>query len=87
MISAILLLSNVLQVFPSTSTAGNISLTEHSITYQFQVSASVNFGQTSNEGDLSPFSPNTAVFVPRPGIYVSIGSKKGGCITKSMHEL
>ena len=56
-----------LQVFPSTSTVGNISLTEHSITYQFQVSASVTVGQTSNEGDLSPLSPNTTVFIPRPG--------------------
>ena len=60
------------QAFPSTSTAGNISLTVHSITYQFQVSASVNFGQTSNEGDRSPFSPNTAIFVPRAGIQTSI---------------
>ena len=48
-------------------TAGNVSLMEYSITYQFQVSASTNFGQISNEGDLSDVTANTIMYIPMPG--------------------
>ena len=56
-----------LKVFPSTITTGNASLIEHSITYQFQVSASINSGGTPNEGELSALSANTTLFIPMPG--------------------
>ena len=58
---------NLLKVFPSTITSGNVSLIEYSTTYQFQVSASTNFGQIPNEGDLSSVTANTSIFVPMPG--------------------
>ena len=56
-----------LQEFPGTATAGNITLTHHSISYQFQVSAAVTNGQTLNEGDRSTVTAGTILFVPEPG--------------------
>ena len=56
-----------LQEFSGTATAGNITLTDHSISYQFQVSAAVMNGQTLNEGDRSTVTASTVLFVPDPG--------------------
>ena len=56
-----------IQSFSGTATAGNITLTNHSITYEFRVSAAIMYGQTLNEGDLSTVTASTTVFVPEPG--------------------
>ena len=61
-----------LKVYPSTINSGNISLIDYSITYQFQVSASTNFGQTPNEGELSDVTANTIIFIPMPGTKASL---------------
>ena len=55
------------QEFPGTARVGNVTLTDHSITYQFQVSAAVGNGETFNEGDLSIITASSTVFVPEPG--------------------
>ena len=57
-----------MQVFPGYARAGNITLVDHSVTYQFRVSASVAVDQTFNEGDLSTVTINSTLFVPEPGI-------------------
>jgi len=54
--------------FPGTATAGNVTLTDHSISYQFQVSAAVMNGQTLNEGERSTITASTVLFVPEPGL-------------------
>ena len=59
-----------MQSFPSTVTSGNITLSNYSISYQFQVSASTSYGQVANEGELSPISANATIFVPEPGNHV-----------------
>ena len=55
------------QVFPGSATAGNVTLVDHSLTYQFRVSAAVIVSGDINEGDLSAININTTLFVPRPG--------------------
>ena len=55
------------QEFPGTATAGNVTLTDHSISYQFQVTAAIMNGQTLNEGDRSSITTGTILFVPEPG--------------------
>ena len=55
------------QVFPGSARAGNITLEDHSVTYQFRVSASIMVGQSLNEGELSFITANTDVFIPEPG--------------------
>ena len=62
------MLQNLTQVFPGSARAGNITLVDHSITYQFRVSAAVMVGQTVNEGELSAVSLKTTLFVPNPGL-------------------
>ena len=57
-----------LQVFPGSARAGNITLEEHSITYQFRVSAGVVEGDVINEGELSDISVSSTVYVPEPGM-------------------
>ena len=56
-----------IQSFSGTATAGNITLTNHSITYEFCVSAAVMYRQTLNKGALSTVTASTTVFVPEPG--------------------
>ena len=56
-----------MQVFPGSARSGIITLVDHSITYQFRVSASVMLAQTFNEGELSVVTPSATLFVPEPG--------------------
>ena len=58
---------SLIKVFPSTITSGNVSLIDYSVTYEFQVSASTNIGQTPNEGELSDITADTIIFIPMPG--------------------
>ena len=67
-----LILDLSLKVFPSIITSGNVSVVDHSITYQFQVSASTNFDGTPNEGELSTITANTTLFIPMPGTKAAI---------------
>ena len=56
------------QSFSGIATAGNITLSNHSITYEFRVSAAIMTGHTLNEGELSTVSASSTVFVPEPGM-------------------
>ena len=47
--------------------AGNVTLVDHSVTYQFRVSAAIMSDGNINEGDLSSITTNTTLFVPMPG--------------------
>ena len=55
------------QHFPASATAGNVTLTDHSVTYQFQMTASTFLGRVENEGNLSTITPESTVFVPESG--------------------
>lgn len=54
-------------MFPGSARAGNITITTHSVTYNFVVSAAVMAGQTVNEGEPSAATVRTTLFVPDPG--------------------
>jgi hypothetical protein len=56
-----------LQVFPGSAMAGNVTLVDHSVTYQFRVSAAIIASGDINEGELSTITINTTLFVPEPG--------------------
>ena len=58
-----------LQVFPGSARAGNVTLVDHSVTYQFRVSAATIESGDINEGELSAITINTTLFVPKPGAY------------------
>ena len=60
---------SLIKVFPSTITSGNVSLIDYSVTYEFQVSASTNFGQTPNEGELSDITADTIIFILGASIF------------------
>ena len=45
---------------------------EHSVTYQFRVSAAVIESGDINEGELSAITINTTLFVPKPGACFTI---------------
>lgn len=57
-------------MFPGSARAGNVTLEDHSVTYQFRVSAAVMVGQNINEGELSAVTANTTLFIPEPGAFV-----------------
>ena len=57
------------QLFPGSATAGNVTLTDDSVTYQFQVTASTFVGRVENEGNLSTITPESTIFVPERGRY------------------
>ena len=61
-------------MFSGTATSGNITLTQHSVFYQFQVSAATAYGSGVNEGSPSTVTANTIVFIPEPSeiLYTSI---------------
>ena len=56
-------------MFPGSVTAGNVTLVDHSVTYQFRVSAAVSVDGNLNEGELSAITANTTLFVPQPGTF------------------
>ena len=56
-------------MFPGSATAGNVTLVDHSVTYQFRVSAAVMVDGNINEGELSAITINTTLFVPKPGAF------------------
>ena len=58
-----------LQVFPGSARAGNVTLVDHSVTYQFRVSAATIESGDINEGELSAITINTTLFVPKPGAF------------------
>ena len=56
-------------MFHGTATSGNITLVDHSVTYQFRVSAGITDSETNtvNEGELSTITESTTLFIPEPG--------------------
>ena len=54
-------------MFPGSARAGNITISAHSVTYNFVVSASVMADQVMNEGEPSAASVRTTLFIPDPG--------------------
>jgi hypothetical protein len=54
--------------------AGNVTLVDHSVTYQFRVSAAIIASGDINEGELSAITINTTLFIPEPG----------ACLTKTI---
>ena len=66
--SPILCIYLYMQILPGSARAGNITLVDYSITYQFRVSASVVDDRVLNEGELSDVTARTILFVPKPGI-------------------
>ena len=54
-------------MFSGSATSGNITLTRHSVFYEFQVSAATAYGSSVNEGSPSTVTANTVVFIPEPG--------------------
>ena len=68
--SAMFLIS---QIFPASATAGNVTLTDDAVTYQFQMTASTFLGGgAENEGNLSIITPESTVFVPEQGRYITL---------------
>ena len=57
------------QHFPGNATAGNVLLNNHSVTYQFQMTASTFLRTVENEGNLSTITPQSTIIVPEPGRY------------------
>ena len=51
-------------------TSGIVTVPEQSVTYQFQVSASVYIAREENEGNLSFAIPDSTVHVPEAGVCV-----------------
>ena len=64
-------------MFPGSATAGNVTLVDHSLTYQFRVSAAVMVDGNINEGELSAITINTTLFVPKPG---ALGNTESACM-------
>ena len=54
-------------MFPGSARAGNITISAHSVTYNFVVSAAVMTSQILNEGEPSDTTVRTALFIPDPG--------------------
>ena len=59
----------ITQLFPASARAGNITLTDDSVTYQFQMTASTFMGREENEGNLSTITPESTIFIPERGRY------------------
>ena len=59
-------------MFPGSARAGNITISAHSVTYNFVVSAAVMAGQIVNEGEPSDATVRTTLFMPDPGGFVII---------------
>ena len=59
----------ITQLFPGSARAGNVTLTDDSVTYQFQMTASTFLGREENEGNLSTITPESTIFVPERGRY------------------
>ena len=66
----VILNPSISQHFPASATARNVTLTDHSVIYQFQMTASTFLGRVESEGNLSTITPEFTVFVPEPGNYV-----------------
>ena len=64
-------------MFPGSARVGNITISAHSVTYNFVVSASAMADQVMNEGDPSAATVRTTLFVPDPGISIVLSA----CIT------
>ena len=55
-------------MFPASARAGNITVVNHSITYEFRVSVSTIFNGMIDDGELSSVTINNTLFIPEPGI-------------------
>lgn len=60
--------STFFQVFPASATAGNVTIPDADVIYQFQVTATILTAGVLNEGDRSDISPESTVFVPVIGM-------------------